>query len=147
MTLTQLGSKVETAESPEKSVIECVPVEMTELRNAVARYSCPEFTSLCPVTGQPDFAKLYIDIIPNLWLPESKSLKLFLGSFRQHGGFHEETTVYIGTRLHDICHPTWIRIAGIWFPRGGVAIDLFWEKGHKGSIYVPTLRHRTYEGR
>jgi 7-cyano-7-deazaguanine reductase len=147
MALTQLGNKVQTAASPDDALIECVPVEMEELKTAVARYSCPEFTSKCPVTGQPDFAHLYIDVIPNSWLPESKSLKLFLGSFRDHGSFHEPTTVMIGKRLYDELHPKWLRIQGIWFPRGGICIDIYWEKGNKGNIYVPALKLRPYEGR
>jgi 7-cyano-7-deazaguanine reductase len=145
--LTQLGNKVATATSPDKAIIECVPVESDELRNAVIRYSCPEFSSRCPVTGQPDFARLYIDVIPNLWLPESKSLKLFLGSFREYGTFHEPGTVYIGTRIHDITKPRWIRITGVWFPRGGISIDVHWEKGSRGNIYIPALKIQTYEGR
>lgn len=147
MSLTQLGNKVATAESPEKAKIECVPVEMEELKNAVATYSCPEFTSNCPITGQPDFAHIYIDIIPNNWLPESKSLKLFLGSFRNVGAFHEPTTVLIGTRIYDVTRPKWMRITGLWFPRGGIAIDVHWEKGDRKNIYVPNRKYRIYEGR
>jgi len=140
--LPSLNHKVISVTSDGTSDVYNMEVEDTEcfFANEIVVHNCP-------VTGQPDYAKLYIDVIPNMWLPESKSLKLFLGAFRQHGGFHEETTVYIGTRLHDACHPTWIRIAGLWFPRGGIGIDCFWEKGHKGTTYVPTLRQRNYEGR
>lgn len=147
MPLTQLGSKVDLPQSPDDAVLERIPVTLKELRGAVVRFSCPEFTSLCPVTGQPDFAKLHIEIIPNHWIIESKSLKLFLGSFRSHGSFHETCTVLIGSRIRDAIEPTWIRVSGLWFPRGGIALDIFWESGNKGNIYVPPLKLYPYEGR
>jgi len=145
--LTQLGSKTALPKSPDEAVIECIDVKDENLQKAVVRFECPEFTSLCPITGQPDFAKIYIDVIPKFYLPESKSLKLFLGSFRNHGGFHEPTTVMIGTRLRDTLKPRWIRVSGIWYPRGGIALSIFWEDGNKGNIYVPSLKTRVYEGR
>ena len=89
----------------------------------------PEFTSLCPVTGQPDFAHLVIDYVPGDWLVELKSLKLYLDSFRNHGAFHEDCTVAIGKRLAALLEPKWLRIGGYWYPRGGIPIDVFWQTG------------------
>jgi 7-cyano-7-deazaguanine reductase len=89
----------------------------------------PEFTSLCPVTGQPDFAHLVIDYAPGDWLIESKSLKLYLTSFRNHGSFHEDCTVKIGRKIVEIAQPRWLRIGGYWYPRGGIPIDVFWQTG------------------
>ena len=98
-------------------------------RNYLVRFTCPEFTSLCPLTGQPDFAHLVIDYIPGDWIVESKSLKLFLGSFRNHGAFHEACTMQIAERLVALLRPVWLRIGGYWYPRGGMPIDVFWQTG------------------
>ena len=95
----------------------------------LARFTAPEFTSLCPVTGQPDFAILVIDYAPRAWLVESKSLKLYLNAFRDHGAFHEDCTVGIGRRLAGLLEPAWLRIGGYWYPRGGIPIDVFWQTG------------------
>ncbi len=95
----------------------------------LVRFAAPEFTSLCPVTGQPDFAHLVIDYAPGETIVESKSLKLFLGSFRNHCGFHEDVTVGIGQRLVEEMKPQWLRIGGYWYPRGGMPIDVFWQSG------------------
>ena len=95
----------------------------------LARFTAPEFTSLCPVTGQPDFALLVIDYVPGPWLVESKSLKLYLHSFRNHGAFHEDCTVAIGKRLAELLEPRYLRIGGYWYPRGGIPIDVFWQTG------------------
>ena len=95
----------------------------------VARFTAPEFTALCPITGQPDFAHLVIDYVPGRWLLESKSLKLYLASFRNHGAFHEDCTVAIGKRLAALLKPKWLRIGGYWYPRGGMPIDVFWQTG------------------
>jgi len=86
----------------------------------LARFTAPEFTSLCPVTGQPDFAHLVIDYAPGDWLIESKSLKLYLGAFRNHGAFHEDCTVAIGRKIVEVAEPKWLRIGGYWYPRGGI---------------------------
>ena len=94
-----------------------------------ARFTAPEFTSLCPVTGQPDFAHLVIDYVPKDWLVESKSLKLYLTSFRNHGAFHEDCTVAIGKRIAELTAPHFLRIGGYWYPRGGIPIDVFWQTG------------------
>ena len=98
--------------------------------NYVARFTAPEFTSLCPVTGQPDFAHLVIDYVPGDWLVESKSLKLYLGSFRNHGAFHEDCTVGDRQAARRRCSSrSWLRIGGYWYPRGGIPIDVFWQTG------------------
>lgn len=147
MNITQLGNKVEQPSSPEQAIIECIPVKLDEIKNSAIQYDCPEVSSLCPVTGQPDFAQVYITIVPDAYLPESKSLKLFLTSFRNHGGFHEPTTVYIGTRLYEVCLPKFIRVNAIWNARGGIAINVHWQKGDSGSIVIPEFSFEHYKGR
>src|ERR1051325_8840364 len=102
--LTQLGRDVRGFASPADAVLERVPNPHPDTLYR-ARFTVPEFTSLCPVTGQPDFAHLVIDYAPADWLVESKSLKLYLGSFRNHGAFHEDCTVAIGKRLRDLLEP------------------------------------------
>jgi 7-cyano-7-deazaguanine reductase len=128
MRLTQLGRDVRGFANPEEATLECVPNPQAGVL-FVARFTAPEFTSLCPVTGQPDFARLVIDYAPGDWLVESKSLKLFLGSFRNHGAFHEDCTVSIGRRIVEAAKPLWLRIGGYWYPRGGIPIDVFWQTG------------------
>lgn len=145
--LTQLGNKVSAPDSPDKAILERIPVTMPGIRKTVVRFSCPEFTSLCPKTGQPDFARFYIDFIPNKWLVESKSLKLYLTSFRNHGGFHEEVTTMIAEKVQFTIEPSWIRVAGIWFPRGGIPIDIFFQDGNNGHVSIPPLKLFPYEGR
>ena len=145
--LTQLGARTVQADEPAKAVLERVPNPHTDV-NYVARFTAPEFTSLCPVTGQPDFAHLVIDSVPGEWLVESKSLKLFLTSFRNHGAFHEDCTVTIAKRLKDLLAPRWIRIGGFWYPRGGIPIDVFWQSDVPPSgVYIPDFGVPTYRGR
>ena len=112
------------------------------------RFTAPEFTSLCPLTGQPDFAHLVIDYVPDAWIVESKSLKLFLGSFRDHGAFHEACTLTIAKRLVAATQPKWLRIGGYWYPRGGMPIDVFWQTGRlpKG-LWLPDQGVASYRGR
>ena len=126
--VTQLGQPTRGFDSPEAAVLERVPNPQAG-QLYLARFTAPEFTSLCPVTGQPDFAHLVIDYAPGEWLIESKSLKLYLGSFRNHGAFHEDCTVSIGRKIVEVAQPTWLRIGGYWFPRGGIPIDVFWQTG------------------
>jgi 7-cyano-7-deazaguanine reductase len=126
--VTQLGQPTRGFASPEEAVLERVPNPQAGTPY-LARFSAPEFTSLCPVTGQPDFAHLVIDYAPGEWLIESKSLKLYLGSFRNHGAFHEDCTVSIGKKIVEVAQPDWLRIGGYWFPRGGIPIDVFWQTG------------------
>ena len=145
--LTQLGSSVGGFASPEEAVLERVPDPHPDTLY-LARFTAPEFTSLCPVTGQPDFAHLVIDYAPGGWLVESKSLKLYLASFRNHGAFHEDCTVAIGRRLAAELEPRWLRIGGYWYPRGGIPIDVFWQTGvPPEGLWLPDQGVATYRGR
>jgi 7-cyano-7-deazaguanine reductase len=145
--LTQLGQSVAIPASPELAVLERVPNPHPQQRY-MARFAAPEFTSLCPITGQPDFAHLVIDYVPNKWLLESKSLKLFLSSFRNHGAFHEDCTVAIGLRLAQLLKPHWLRIGGYWYPRGGIPIDVFWQTGKApADVWIPDQGVPPYRGR
>lgn len=145
--LTQLGGATQLPQSPDEAVLERVPNPHAGTQYAI-RFVAPEFTSLCPMTGQPDFAHLVIDYIPNEWLVESKSLKLFLGAFRNHGDFHEACTVGIGKRLSDLLDPVWLRIGGYWYPRGGIPIDVFYQTGEQpAGVWVPEQGVPPYRGR
>lgn len=145
--LTQLGVKTDLPQNPEQAVLERVP-NPQKGEVYVVRFTQPEFTSLCPITGQPDFAHLVIDYVPGDWLVESKSLKLFLGSFRNHGAFHEDCTVGIGRRLAGLLEPQWLRIGGYWYPRGGMPIDLFWQTGPvPAGLWLPDQGVPPYRGR
>jgi 7-cyano-7-deazaguanine reductase len=146
--LTQLGHMVQTPTGPETAVLEVVPFERPAGPPAIVRFTCPEFTSLCPVTGQPDFAHLVIDYAPDARLVESKSLKLFLTSFRNHGAFHEDCTVMIARRIVAATEPLWLRIAGYWYPRGGIPIDVFWQTGAPPEgAWLPETGVQPYRGR
>ncbi|OIR09024.1 NADPH-dependent 7-cyano-7-deazaguanine reductase [mine drainage metagenome] len=145
--LTQLGAKAAIPASPDAAVLETVanPHPGTPY---LVRFTAPEFTSLCPITGQPDFAHLVIDYVPDELLVESKSLKLFLASFRNHGAFHEACTVSIGKRLVDALSPTWLRIGGYWYPRGGIPIDVFWQTdAPPAGLWLPDQGVPPYRGR
>jgi 7-cyano-7-deazaguanine reductase len=145
--LTQLGRETKAFASPEAAVLERVPNPHPDTTYMV-RFAAPEFTSLCPVTGQPDFAHLVIDYAPADWLVESKSLKLYLGSFRNHGAFHEDCTVAIGRRLVAELTPVWLRIGGYWYPRGGIPIDVFWQTGPAPEgLWLPDQGVPPYRGR
>jgi 7-cyano-7-deazaguanine reductase len=145
--LTQLGKAAAVPASPEEAVLERVPNPHSDT-NYNARFTVPEFTSICPVTGQPDFAHLVIDYVPGKWLVESKSLKLYLQSFRNHGAFHEDCTVAIGKKLVKLLAPKWLRIGGYWYPRGGIPIDVFWQTGKLPSgVWVPDQGVAPYRGR
>jgi 7-cyano-7-deazaguanine reductase len=142
-----LGKDTPLPSSPDEAVLDYVPNPRAGLTYLV-RFAAPEFTSLCPVTSQPDFAHLVIDYVPGATIVESKSLKLFLGSFRNHNGFHEDVTVGIGARLFDEMRPQWLRIGGYWYPRGGIPIDVFWQSGAppKG-LWLPDQGVPAYRGR
>ncbi|WP_018184550.1 preQ(1) synthase [Kaistia granuli] len=143
----QLGRSVGIAESPDKAELDRVPNPHTDTLY-VARFTVPEFTSLCPVTGQPDFAHLVIDYVPKDWLVESKSLKLYLQSFRNHGAFHEDCAVAIGKRIIGLLDPHWLRIGGYWYPRGGIPIDVFWQSGPvPADVWLPDQGVAPYRGR
>mgnify|MGYP005989942997 CR=1 FL=1 len=145
--LDQLGGSNAIPASPEEANLERVKNPHADTLY-LARFTAPEFTSLCPVTGQPDFAHLVIDYAPGDWLVESKSLKLYLTSFRNHGAFHEDCTVAIGKRLDDLLAPKWLRIYGYWYPRGGIPIDVFWQTGPvPEGLYVPDTGVPSYRGR
>ncbi len=145
--LTQLGQATALPESPDKAVLERVPNSQQDI-DYLVRFTAPEFTSLCPMTGQPDFAHLVIDYVPDAWLVESKSLKLYLGSFRNHGAFHEDCTVAIGRRLVEELAPRWLRIGGYWYPRGGMPIDVFWQTGAPPKdLWLPDQGVAPYRGR
>ena len=142
-----LGAQSALPASPEEAVLDRVPNPHPDT-NYVARFTCPEFTSLCPVTGQPDFAHLVIDYVPDQHLVESKSLKLYLASFRNHGAFHEDCTVAVGKRLVDLLSPRFLRIAGYWYPRGGIPIDVFWQTGAlPEGTWLPDTGVAPYRGR
>ncbi|NKB19580.1 MAG: NADPH-dependent 7-cyano-7-deazaguanine reductase QueF [Alphaproteobacteria bacterium] len=146
-TPTQLGAHTALPASPEEAVLERVGNPQADTMYH-ARFTCPEFTSLCPVTGQPDFAHLVIDYTPNEWIVESKSLKLYLGSFRNHGAFHEDCTVGIAKRLEELLAPHWLRIGGYWYPRGGMPIDVFYQSGPPpADLWIPDQDVPTYRGR
>jgi len=149
MTPTYLGKQTNVQTSDPDSVkLDLVPNLHTETPY-IARFTIPEFTSLCPHTGQPDFATLIIDYQPHSWLLESKALKLWMFAFRNHGAFHEHVTVGIGKRFYDEVFPYWIRIAGFWYPRGGIPIDVVWEAGEIiGNATPLSLDHiKPYTGR
>lgn len=143
----QLGRETALPASPEEAVLDRVPNPHPDV-NYVARFTAPEFTSLCPVTGQPDFAHLVIDYVPDAHLVESKSLKLYLASFRNHGAFHEDCTVAIGKRLIHVLTPRFFRIAGYWYPRGGIPIDVFFQSGDlPAGVWLPETGVAPYRGR
>jgi len=145
--LTLLGRPAALPESPDKAVLERVPNPHPGLLYCV-RFTAPEFTSLCPLTGQPDFAHLVIDYVPADWLVESKSLKLYLSAFRNHGAFHEACTVAIGQRLIRELAPVWLRIGGYWYPRGGIPIDVFFQSGDPpAGVWIPPQEVQPYRGR
>ncbi|WP_298817357.1 preQ(1) synthase [uncultured Roseibium sp.] len=145
--LTQLGTSTGLPEDPEKAVLEKVPNPQAGTGYMV-RFVAPEFTSLCPITGAPDFAHLVIDYVPKDFLVESKSLKLFLGSFRNHGAFHEDCTISIAKRLVDLLQPDWLRIGGYWYPRGGIPIDVFYQTGTAPEgVWIPDQGVPPYRGR
>lgn len=145
--LTQLGREIRGFDSPETAILERVPNPHPDTLY-LARFAVPEFTSLCPVTGQPDFAHLVIDYAPDQWLIESKSLKLYLGSFRNHGAFHEDCTVGIAKKIIEIASPRWLRIGGYWYPRGGIPIDVFFQTGATPEgLWVPDPGVASYRGR
>lgn len=145
--LSQLGTQTAQPADPASAVLERVPNPHPDTLY-LARFTVPEFTSLCPVTGQPDFAHLVIDYAPGDWLVESKSLKLYLTAFRNHGAFHEDCTVAIGKRLAELLVPKWLRIGGYWYPRGGIPIDVFWQTGPTPEgLWLPDQGVPTYRGR
>jgi 7-cyano-7-deazaguanine reductase len=145
--VTQLGRTVALPASPAEAQLERVANPHPGTAYLI-RFTAPEFTSLCPITGQPDFAHLVIDYVPDMSIVESKSLKLYLGAFRNHGAFHEACTLDIGKRLVGLLEPKWLRIGGYWYPRGGMPIDVFWQTGAPPEgLWLPDQGVAPYRGR
>ena len=145
--LTQLGRKVALPRAPADAVLERIPNPHAGL-DYVVRFTCPEFTTLCPITGQPDFAHVVVDYVPEVRIVESKSFKLYLALWRSYGAFHEATTLAIAKRLIDVLAPRWLRIAGYWYPRGGIPIDIFWQTGAPPEgVWLPDPGVAPYRGR
>ena len=145
--LTQLGRAVAPPSSPDKAKLESVPNPHPDA-DYVVRFTAPEFTTLCPITGQPDFAHFVIDYVPGKAIVESKSLKLFLTSFRNASGFHEATTIMIAKRIAAAIRPRYLRIAGYWYPRGGMPIDIFWQTAKlPKDVWLPDTGVSSYRGR
>jgi 7-cyano-7-deazaguanine reductase len=145
--LTILGHPAALPASPDAAVLEHVANPHRDALYLV-RFTCPEFTALCPITGQPDFAHLVIDYVPRERLVESKSLKLYLGAFRNHGAFHEDCTLAIARRLVATIDPVWLRIGGYWYPRGGMPIDVFYQTGAPPEgLWLPDQGVAPYRGR
>jgi 7-cyano-7-deazaguanine reductase len=147
MDLTHLGRPSRLPASPEEAKLDFI-ANPRPGRPYLVRFAAPEFTSLCPITGQPDFAHLVIDYAPGATIVESKSLKLLLGAYRNHPGFHEDVTVGIAERLAAEMAPLWLRIGGYWYPRGGIPIDVFWQSGEPPEgLWVPPQGVSAYRGR
>jgi 7-cyano-7-deazaguanine reductase len=143
----QLGRPVAVPASPKDAVLDAVPNPHMDT-DYVVRFTAPEFTCLCPITGQPDFAHFVIDYVPGKKLVESKSLKLFLASFRNAAAFHEDCTVKIGKRIVSAIKPKYLRIGGFWYPRGGIPIDVFWQTGRAPKdLWLPDIEVEPYRGR
>ena len=143
----KLGRAVKLPASPDEAKLDAVP-NPHPFDDYLVRFTAPEFTTLCPITGQPDFAHFVIDYVPGKSLVESKSLKLFLGAFRNVGGFHEDCTLVIGKRIQAAIKPKYIRIAGFWYPRGGMPLDVFWQSGKRPyTVWLPDPGVQSYRGR
>ena len=145
--LSQLGTPTSVPGSPDEALMERVR-NPNPKADYLIRFTCPEFTSLCPLTGQPDFAHIVIDYVADEWIVESKSLKLFMASFRNHGAFHEACSMHIAERLVDLLAPRWLRLGAYWYPRGGIPIDVFWQTGAPpADVWVPDQGVPAYRGR
>ena len=144
---SNLGKKTLIPDKPSRKLLEKVKNPKINTKYCI-RLSCPEFTSICPITSQPDFAKIIIDYIPNKHIVESKSFKFYLLGYRNHGSFHEDCSITIAQDLEYILKPKWLRIAAFWFPRGGIPIDIFWQTCKKPeNILIPEINFRDYTGR
>jgi 7-cyano-7-deazaguanine reductase len=146
-TLTLLGRQHSMPTDPSSAHLERVS-NPAEGKLYLVRLTCPEFTSLCPLTGQPDFAHIMIDYVPGKWIVESKSYKYLMGSYRNHGAFHEACTMEIAERLVQCIEPVWLRIGAYWYPRGGIPIDVFWQTGAApADLWIPPQDVPPYRGR
>ena len=142
-----LGRQIPDFHEPSASILDPVANPNPDV-SYLTRFVCPEFTSLCPVTGQPDFAHIVIDYVPAASLIESKSLKLYLHAYRNYGAFHEGCTVQIGKDIVATAEPVWLRISAFWYPRGGIPIDVFWQTGSPpDGVFVPESGVSPYRGR
>ena len=142
-----LGNKSEIPGDPEKFKLESI-TNPHQNKEYVIRLSSPEFTSICPITGQPDFGNIIVDYIPNKKIVESKSYKLFLFSFRNFGGFHEDCTIKIANKIIKCIRPKWLRVGGFWNPRGGIPIDIFFQTNEPPkTIWIKEYDVMPYKGR
>ena len=144
---SKLGKNISLPTKPDFKILEKIKNPKIKIKYCV-RLTCPEFTSICPVTSQPDFANLVVDYVPSRYIVESKSFKFYLLGYRNHGAFHEDCTISIAQDICELLKPVWLRIAGFWFPRGGIPIDIFWQnKKEPKNILIPKLDFKNYHGR
>ncbi|MDA7704954.1 preQ(1) synthase [Rickettsiales bacterium] len=148
MTNTKLGQNTNYQyDNPDIKILDSVENPHPDV-DYLIKFSCPEFTSICPVTSQPDFANIIIEYVPSKKMVESKSLKLYLTSFRNHGAFHEDCTIKIAKDLIALMEPKWFRISGYWYPRGGIPIDIFFQNGEiPKNIHLNHHQEYNYKGR
>ena len=139
--MKSLGNKTEYKQNYAPEVLEIFDNKHPE-NDYWVRFNCPEFTSLCPITGQPDFATIVINYIPELKMVESKSLKLYLFSFRNHGAFHEDCVNIIMKDLIALMQPKYIEVTGLFTPRGGISIHPYCNYGRPGTEYETWARTR-----
>jgi len=139
--LQSLGHKAEIPTDYNPAVLEAFENRHQE-RDYWVQFNCPEFTTLCPITGQPDFAELKIMYIPDKMMVESKSLKLYLFSFRNHGDFHEDCVNIIMNDLIHLMDPRYIEVIGLFVPRGGISIHPYANYGRPGTRYEELAEHR-----
>ena len=145
--LNSLGYKSKIPDFPNPSILEKVSNPKIGIEYSI-RFTCPEFTSICPVTSQPDFAYIIIDYVPGQYIVESKSFKLYLLGYRNHGAFHEDCTISIAQDIVNLLDPKWLRIGGYWYPRGGIPIDIFWQTKEKPkNLFIPDHSVENYKGR
>ena len=145
--LKNLGNKSVIPSNPNEVILESISNPHLNIRYVI-RLSTPEFTSICPKTNQPDFGNIIIDYIPDKMIVESKSFKLFMHSFRNHGGFHEDCTLMIAKKMIKEIKPIWLRIGGFWNPRGGIPIDIFFQTSEKPKdIWINDVDIQSYKGR
>ena len=143
----QLGRSIKLPASPEEAMLDAVPNPHTD-SDYLVRFTAPEFTTLCPITGQPDFAHFVIDYVPGPAIVESKSLKLDLAIIRNASGFLEYMTLKIVKLIQEAIKPKFIRVAGYWYPRGGMPIDVFWQNGKlPNGVWLTETGVQAYRGR
>ena len=141
--LTILGAKTKYSMNYAPEVLETF-INKHQDNDYFVKFNCPEFTSLCPITGQPDFATIYISYIPDVKMVESKSLKLYLFSFRNHGDFHEDCVNIIMKDLIKLMNPRYIEVWGKFTPRGGISIDPYCNFGKKGTKFERMAEERLF---